>query len=204
MSIRRRLVEMSMAPLRLVAYELLRRNAMTTTDYGILIHGFSDDTEAMVSKVRAAIDILAQHQPIAVSRLQRYVRAVVILDAGGPEYHSNLRLCIVSRPYIASCPDVQLASALAHEAAHARFAAAGIRYEGSAKTRIERACVRAQRRMERRLSGSSESPEHTVAAPWWCEQQLRARRASELRSLGTAPWLVRLYDRVRRFANGSE
>jgi hypothetical protein len=107
-----------------------------------------------------------------------------------------------------------IASAIVHEATHARLEKRGIRYDEAVRPRIERICARREFDFVRHLSGvdalqeeitrrldrcNEENTSYTDQNMW---QEIDQGNAEMLRHLGTPEWVIALVFRARNPANG--
>jgi hypothetical protein len=107
-----------------------------------------------------------------------------------------------------------IASAIVHEATHARLEKLGIRYDEAVRQRIERICARRELDFARHLSGvdalqeeitwrldrcSEENASYTDQNMW--ENTVQGN-AEILRHLGTPEWVIALVFRARNLVSG--
>ncbi len=107
-----------------------------------------------------------------------------------------------------------IASAIVHEATHARLEKLGIRYDEAVRQRIERICARRELDFARHLSGvdalleeitwrldrcSEENASYTDQNMW---EKTDQGNAEILRHLGTPEWVITLVLRARNLVSG--
>lgn len=105
------------------------------------------DTELVVRRLEAALDLIARHQPWRFRRLQRdfaeiWVRRYPCRAA----YYPQARACLVELTFLAnpSFSEAQIASSIVHEGVHARLHRAGIGGRPECRSREERLCREAE------------------------------------------------------------
>lgn len=155
-------------------------------------------------KLEKAFDLIIASDLARWHRIVSDIRRVVLLDAGGPEYVREPRVCIVSAPYIERSSIVSLALAMVHEGMHARIGRAGVRKRLDRKERVEYACMRAEYRFAEALPDGlrsqalEEVSRRMVGPKWWTPTAMSSRRDAELRDLDVPNWLIRFSRLSRR------
>jgi hypothetical protein len=126
-----------------------------------------------------------------------------------------LNACLLDERIVASeTTTVEwIASAIVHEATHARLETLGIRYDEAVRQRIERICARRELDFARHLSGvdalleeitwrldrcSEENASHTDQNMW---EKTNQGNAEILRHLGTPEWVITLMLRARNLVS---
>ena len=114
--------------------------------------------EAQLQRVRAAVDLLAEHAPAQVGHMRHRMPRIFIGRLAGrlATWNEALGACVLSAEWVAdkdTRPE-EIASTLVHEVTHARLWAAGFRYHEAVRARIERVCFLAERNWARRLPRS--------------------------------------------------
>jgi hypothetical protein len=105
------------------------------------------DTELVVRRLDAALDLIARYQPWRFRRLQRdfaeiWVRRYPCRAA----YYPQARACLVELTFLVN-PNfsvAQIASSIVHEAVHARLHRMGVGGQPAQKSREERLCRQAE------------------------------------------------------------
>jgi hypothetical protein len=99
-----------------------------------------------LSRVERALLLVKQHSPLHYSRIIRDLERIWIflLPDGLAEYNHSLRACVLDERFVAdSATSVErIASAIVHEATHARLERYGIGYDEDQRARIEAICFR--------------------------------------------------------------
>jgi hypothetical protein len=114
----------------------------------VVVNTRSDiDTELVVRRLDAALDLIARHQPWRFRRLQRdfaeiWVRRYPCRAA----YYPEARACLVELTFLANLgfSEAQIASSIVHEAVHARLHRMGVGGRPEHKSREERLCREAE------------------------------------------------------------
>jgi len=122
-----------------------------TTVFGIpvIVENTRSDiaTDAVLQRLREALDLIAAHQPWRVRHLRRDVRAIRVVrfpcrGAYDPTRREIItELTFLARRDITAAP---VASSILHEGVHARVEAFGVRRAGRDAAREERLCRRAE------------------------------------------------------------
>jgi hypothetical protein len=122
-----------------------------------------------------------------LSQVRRYLKSVVILPAGVPEYRHQFRACFLSVESVLNLSADKLALLIVHEATHGRLHALGVEGPSADRERIERICVRQEVALARRLGGPDgdlvEFAKRKLDLRWWEPDRDDARRAIELEKL---------------------
>jgi hypothetical protein len=113
------------------------------------------------------------------------------------EYVSRASACFIDAEYVDTRSPEVLASAIAHEATHARLSRAGISNRPLLRPRVERRCVLEEVSFLSRIEGSEPliaSLIKRLDEPWWSDEQLFQRRVEQLTRLGVPIWALRVYE----------
>jgi hypothetical protein len=112
-----------------------------------------------LSRVEHALLLVKQHSPLHYSRIIRDLERIWIflLPDGLAEYRHSLRACMLDERFVAdSATSVErIASAIVHEATHARLERYGITYDEDQRARIEAICFRRELALAVRLPDSA-------------------------------------------------
>jgi hypothetical protein len=114
--------------------------------------------------VSEALSLIRQHDPIRYKRIVRDLTRiwVMLLPGNIGQFRESTWTCELDQRFILdgkTGPEL-IASAIVHEATHARLSRAGIEYEEESRTRIEQVCVR------RQLAFAATLPNGTEARSW--------------------------------------
>lgn len=153
-------------------------------------------SEALFERLRAACALIERHDPQRFRRFQQDVSRIVFLETG-PEYWHRGRICVLHD--IATLNDMQVATHLVHEGAHARLYASGIQYTRRLKTRIEHACVREELRFLARVPASEPFIERALQKfdeSWWTADAVRERHLESLANARAPALVVRAYKKL--------
>jgi hypothetical protein len=105
------------------------------------------DTDHVLRRLEAALDLIAQYQPWRFRRLQHDVAQILVRRYPcRAAYHPPSRTCLVELTFLAN-PDfstAQLGASIVHEAIHARLDRMGVRVLPQQKAREERLCRMAE------------------------------------------------------------
>ena len=128
-------------------FEWLDFHFLSTGRYvdGLWIGTTNDDSETALRRVEEALHLIKTHDPRRYNRLLRDLERIwVRIDRGANGcFRAELRACELSEDFVladASSAE-EIASAIVHEATHARLWSCGIEYDEPLRRRIEAACV---------------------------------------------------------------
>jgi hypothetical protein len=171
--------------------------------------------QACLEKVRAALDVIAEHDPDRLTELRERFDQVLIwygpAPANGSYLHSQ-RLCELNCEYVekAEIEPARVAMTLVHELTHARLMGTADPTRPMSVPQAEWLCIGSEVAFAKRLPGA----EHLVSAaqrrmerrPQFYSPEAHAERTLEnLRALSPPGWLMRLAERMyeRRFGRRS-
>jgi hypothetical protein len=184
---------------------------------GLWIGSAQWDSEPSLQRIEAALQLIERFAPLHYRRVKNSLSRiwVQLVPHGAGCYLHSLNACLLDERVIAS-ENITLewiASAIVHEATHARLAKWGVRYDEAARHRIERICARRELDFARRLSGvdalleeinwrldrcNEENTSYTDKNMW---EEIDQGHADILRHLGTPEWVIALVFRARNLAN---
>jgi hypothetical protein len=185
---------------------------------GIWVGSFPSDAEPAIQRIEAALRLIERSAPLHYRRVKTNLSRiwVQLVPHGAGCYLHSLNACLLDERVVASeTTTVEwIASAIVHEATHARLEKLGIRYHEAVRQRIERICARRELDFARRLSGvdalleeiawrldqcSEDNASYTNQNMW---EQTNQGNAEILRHLGTPEWVITLVLRVRTLVSG--
>lgn len=197
----RKLTYALMWPFARTLFWLFEVISIKDVSHGIRIVDFlaTDATDSRAGLVDQALAVVESHNPTLLRRMRRNLRAIVIVRTR-TVYAAGRRLCLLNFVELDSGSSAEVALSLVHETTHAAIEAAGIPYRKGTRSRIERACVRAELRLATRIGdpGLIEQTKRTMDLVWWEDDQMRAVREGEWRAVGIPEWLLG----VMRFFRG--
>lgn len=129
-------------------------------------------------KLDEALLLIATTLPAVHRRLQRDVRRVVLLEAGGPEYWPFVNAIVLTKSVVQGAEVALLAMLLVHEGVHARLWHMGIGYPRQLRARIEQLCVVEEVRLARGLPNAEELiafAEEKLKNEWWSDDAVGRR-----------------------------
>jgi hypothetical protein len=185
---------------------------------GLWIGAAHSNPELALQRVEAALQLIDRCVPLHYRRVKNSLSRIWVrlVPGGAGSYLHSLNACLLDERVVAS-EDTTLewiASAIVHEATHARLEKRGIRYDEAVRHRIERICARRERDFARHLSGVDALHEEIT---WWLEQCYEENayytdqnmwektdqgKVEMLRHLGTPEWVIALVLRVRDVSSG--
>ena len=123
---------------------------------GLWIGSFQSDAEPALLRVEAALRLIERFAPLHYRRIKTSLSRiwVQLFPYGAACYRHSLNACLLDERFVASeTTTVEcIASAIVHEATHARLEKLGIRYDEAVRQRIERICARRELDFARHLS----------------------------------------------------
>jgi hypothetical protein len=178
----------------------------------------SDDPERALQRVEAALRLIERFAPLHYRRIKRSLSRiwVQLVPHGAGCYQHSLNACLLDTRVVDSeTTTVEwIASAIVHEATHARLENWGIRYHEAVRLRIERICAGRELDFVRHLSGVDALQEEIARRLDWCRegsthytdqnmrQSMDQGSAEALRHLGTPEWAIALVFRARDLRDG--
>jgi hypothetical protein len=185
---------------------------------GLWIGSAQSDSEPRLQRVEAALRLIERFAPLHYRRVKNSLSRiwVQLVPHGAGCYLHSLNACLLDERVVAS-EDTTLewiASAIVHEATHARLEKRGIRYDEAVRHRIERICARRELDFVRHLSGvdalreeitrrldrcNEENTSYTNQNMW---HEIDQGTAEMLRYLGMPVWVIALVFKARNLANG--
>lgn len=185
---------------------------------GLWIGSVQSNPEPALQRVEAALRLIERSAPLHYQRVKSSLSRIwvqLVPDGAGCYVHS-LNACLLDERVVASeTTTVEwIASAIVHEATHARLENWGIRYDEASRLRIERICVRREIDFARRLTGVDALQEEIAQRLDWCrdesthytdqnmQQRMDQGSVKALRHLGVAEWAIALVFRARDLRHG--
>jgi hypothetical protein len=166
-----------------------------------------------LSRVEGALLLVKQHSPLHYSRIVRDLERIWIylLPGGLAEYKHRLRACLLDDRFVANpATSVErIASAIVHEATHARLERYGVRYDESQRARIEAICFRRELAFAVRLPDSANLQEEIARCLDWypanpdyfsnahMAERYTMGEIETLRHIGTPDWLIQAMQTLR-------
>src|SRR5579871_6170677 len=180
---------------------------------GLWIGSAQSDSEPALQRVEAALQLINRCAPLHYRRVKNSLSRiwVTLVPHGAGCYLHSLNACLLDERVVASeTTTVEwIASAIVHEATHARLEKWGIRYNEAVRLRVERICIRRELDFARHLSGVDALQEQITQRLDWCRdgnahytdqnmwQEIDQGNAVALRHLGTPEWVLTLVFRAR-------
>jgi hypothetical protein len=176
------------------------------------------DSEPALQRVEAALRLIERFAPLHHQRVKNSLSRiwVQLIPHGAGCYLHSLNACLLDERVVASENTTieWIASAIVHEATHARLEKRGIRYDEAVRHRIERICARRELDFARHLSGvdalleeitwrldrcSEENAFYTDQNMW---EKTDQGNVEILRHLGMPEWVITLVLRARNLVSG--
>lgn len=186
---------------------------------GLWIGSAQWDSEPALQRVEAALQLINRCAPLHYRRVKNSLSRiwVTLVPHGAGCYLHSLNACLLDERVVASENTTLewIASAIVHEATHARLEKRGIRYDEAVRDRIERICARRELDFARHLAGIDALHEEIARRLDLCKeenasyytdqnmwQKIDQGNAEILRHLGTPEWVMALVFRARTLLNG--
>ena len=185
---------------------------------GIWIGSTQSNPEPELQRIEAALRLIERSAPLHYQRVRTNLSRiwVQLVPHGAGCYLHSLNACLLDTRVVTSeATTVEwIASAIVHEATHARLENWGIRYHEAARLRIERICARRELDFSWRLSGVEALQEEITRRLDWCcdesieytdqsmQRKMEQGSVDALRHLGTPEWAIALVFRVRDLRYG--
>jgi hypothetical protein len=160
-----------------------------------------------LSRVERALLLVKQHSPLHYSRIIRDLERIWIflLPSGLAEYKHSLKACVLDKRFVADSAVSleQIASAIVHEATHAKLERLGIEYDEDQRARIEAICFRRELAFAVRLPDGAQLREDRARDLSWYQANPDYFRDAQfierhtdgqvemLRHIRTPEWLIR-------------
>jgi hypothetical protein len=168
---------------------------------------------AYLSHVERALVLIREHSPLHYSRILRDLKRVWVslLPDGLAGYKHSLGACVLDERFLAD-PETsvaRIASAIVHEATHARLERCGVGYAEDQRARIEAVCFRRELSFANRLPDSltlqqsiKEYLDWYAAHPEYfhddrADQRTTSGEADMLHHVGTPDWLIRVMPQLK-------
>jgi hypothetical protein len=172
---------------------------------------FSDDREAALKRVEAALHLVGVYDRPRYNRLRRDLDRIWVrlLTDGCAQFSPTWRACLIDERFVLAdtTKTDMIAAAIVHEATHARLWHRGIGYEEDQRQRVEAICLRRELAFSRRLPDGSRVREWAeaglaISPVHWTDTAFRDRgldgRIRVLQHLERY-WLVRVALAVLRW-----
>jgi hypothetical protein len=176
------------------------RETLNGMDVALFMPISAAERSLIFGKVRAALALVETHAPRRFATLRRDMRQLLVCgrpDAAA-QYDAERQLCELSVHWVTRddvSPEL-VASAIVHEAEHARLWRLGLRYTPEQHARIERLCHRAERVFGKRLPNGAGVVAQAEAgmlldAHFYGRDQRAVRERMAIQQLADASPLVR-------------
>ncbi|HKS63154.1 MAG TPA: hypothetical protein VJT13_15740 [Xanthobacteraceae bacterium] len=133
---------------------------------------YGDDTEPGLRRIEQALGLIKSHDPVRYRRLLRDVKRIWVglTFSGYAEYEHALLACKLDERIVAdeTVSHEEIASAIVHEATHARLTNCGIGYDEPVRHRVESICLRREIAFARRLPDGGAIEEAALRALSLC------------------------------------
>jgi hypothetical protein len=184
---------------------------------GLWLGCAQSDSEPALQRIEAALQLIDRCAPLHYLRIKNNLSRiwVTLVPHGAGCYQHSLNACLLDERVIAreTTSLEWIASAIVHEATHARLENWGVRYKEASRLRIERICIRRELDFVRHLSGVDALQEQIMQRFDLCRdgsthytdqnmwQDIDQGNADALRHLGTPEWLIASLFRARELVS---
>lgn len=156
--------------------------------------------DEFADRSRRALALLRTHDERQLKKVQRYLRRLVLVAAGGEMYVPEIGGYLVDARVLANRSDLEFASAIVHESTHARLHRRGIAYTERTRRRVEAICVQEEIAFLQRIIGTEQligrKRNRVQRGGWWSEKEMYERRADQMRAHGLPQWILQLHRKI--------
>jgi hypothetical protein len=161
-----------------------------------------------LSRVEDALRLIKQHNSLHYSRVVQHLKRVWVrlIPHGDGCYYASLEACALDPRFVLQQTTTldAIASAIVHEATHARLDRWGVSYNEDKRNRIEAICRRRELNFLAGVPNTEPLREQVAHALEWCacnpdfysdasfQQRIHEGNVETLHYLGTPEWLIRL------------
>ena len=172
---------------------------------GLWVGTMEDKPHSGLRRVEEALRLIKQRDPLHYARVIKYLQRIWVrlLPGDAAHYERTLKACVFDERYLVQATTTieWIASAIIHEATHARLEQWGVVYEENKRPRIEAICIRRERSFIASLPQSEALQEEVARRLEWCagdhghfsdasfEQREIEGQREELRYLGAPDWV---------------
>jgi len=175
------------------------------------------EPEPVLCRVEEALRLIKIYDRLRYDRLVRDLERVWVRMVPGAlgRFNSSLRACELDRGFVlaeTSLPEL-IATAIVHEATHARLMCCGIGYGEDLRARVERVCFRRELAFAAKLPNGERIREQAEQAlvglphDYWTDAAVSDRsdkdNSAALRDLGIPDWVVRTLFALRAVRLGA-
>jgi hypothetical protein len=190
-----------MVPHRRLFLGILRRTSPSLRCRSIEIIDAIGNQESLarLKRVASALELIESMDPVSSRWVHRAVRRIVIFPESGTGYDGSIAVLGLDATSVQHQQLAWLASAIVHEATHARLWRMGIPYRLHLRPRIERLATRQQVAFLSAVPGADSviaAVEAASQTPWWQEEDMVARAENYMRANGAPSWFAKLYGKV--------
>jgi hypothetical protein len=175
---------------------------------GLWVGTIEGKSGPILERVEAALALIKAYNQTRYNRLARDLDRIWVrlIPYGLACYNKSINACEIDTRFVLaedSTPEL-IASAIVHEATHARLTRCGIGYEQELRARVEAVCFRREIAFAVRLPNGGQARERAErslqfysADEFWTDAASRERflegATAALRHLGTPEWFVRIF-----------
>lgn len=191
-------------PVRLVVLRVMESNSPLRHVDGLRIVDIAAELPSLarLERIESALACVRKLAPRRYRRVTTDLRRIVITRArAAGEYVPAAGACFLDAEYVETRSREVIASAIVHEATHARLWGRGIRYGSAIRGRVERRCILEEIDFLQHAEGTSDLIsvlEQRLTTRPVTDDSVFQRRVEQLRRLGVPGPLLRAYDFVFR------
>ena len=171
---------------------------------GLWVGRFRSDEEPALLRVEEALSLIKQRDQIQYARIVRNLKRVWVnlLPDARACFDRSLQACVLDERFVLDTAHEEIASAIIHEATHARLERYGITYEESIRPRVEAICLRRELSFLAKVPNCETLRDETAATLDRCFndpvflqdtsllQRYNSGLAETLRHAGLPEWLI--------------
>jgi hypothetical protein len=161
----------------------------------------TEAADEVFGSLQGALSLLHDTDHLRFGRAQRHVKRIVVADNTGAVYVPEIKACVLGLSYVLESSPARLASAIVHEATHARMRNMRVAYTPKSCGREETRCVSESLAFLDRVPGGereaaqlreSVGAEMQSDEPWFAESRRWKLFADDMRRAGYPEWFIRL------------
>jgi len=209
-AVRREFLRLCRPFYRLLLHGAIEHRVVHGLPVAIRSNGLDVDPDHLVARLDAALSMIASTTPWVYRHLRQDFTGFVLQSyPTRAAYQRWNRTCIVETTFLgsSSLSEVDLAAAIVHESAHARFHVAGVALSGPPGAKEARLCRKTECEFGRAVSGGKPVVAGALKAPYQDEDAAPAMdwqrapdraRGGDVGAVPIAAWARQVVARLRR------
>jgi hypothetical protein len=181
---------------------------------GLWVGAWESKPHPGLRRIEDALQLIKQHDSLHYSRVIHNLERIWmhLVPTANATYEGSLKACVLDERFVLleTTTLEEIASAIVHEATHAKLEQWGISYDEKERSRIEAVCLRRELNFVTKLPHSEPLREQIARTLEWCvsdhdyfsnvsfQQRHHQGAVETLRYLGTPDWLIRFFRFLQR------